>query len=125
MVQELAEAIDGMASLGEAYLQELSRGLVPLLPGMHGPVNERRMEELRILLETFRDALVDQQDDADISRTQAIIDLFRELSQLIGNPTLRSNAEPLLVELQSVARMVAVEVLEIRGSRAMRSILQV
>lgn len=114
-----------MASIGEANLQQFSRGLMPLLPGMQGPVNQRRMEELRILIETFQDALVDQQDQTNGPRIQAIIDLFRELSQLISNPTLRSNTEPLLTELQSVAQMVAVEVLEIRGSRAMRSILQV
>jgi hypothetical protein len=114
-----------MASIGEANLQQFSRGLLPLLPGMHGPVNGRRMEELRILLETFRDALVDQQDKSNTSRVEAIVDIFREASQFLSNPRLRSDAEPLLVELQSVAQMVAVEVLEIRGSRAMRAILQV
>ena len=58
--QELAEAIDGMASMGEANLARFSRGLVPLLPGMQGPVNERRMQEISLMTETFRDALVVQ-----------------------------------------------------------------
>jgi hypothetical protein len=111
-----------MASIGEANLQRLR---VPLLPGMRGPVNGRRMEELNTLLETFRDALIDQQDQKNSPRIEAIVDLFREASQFLSTPRLRSNAEPLLVELQSVAQMVAVEVLEIRGSRAMRAILQV
>jgi hypothetical protein len=53
-----------MASIGEANLQRLR---VPLLPGMLGPVNGRRMEEMKILVETFRDALVDQQDQSWIS----------------------------------------------------------
>ena len=47
-----------------------------------------------------------------------------EISNLLTDERLREDAEPLLEEVISVIRMVAVEVLEIRGSRAMRSILQ-
>lgn len=51
----------------------------------------------------------------------AIGELFREAVAFLS-----ANNRPdsvLLDELQSVIRMVAVEVLEIRGSRAMRSLL--
>ena len=47
-----------MASVGEANLLRLSRGILPVLPGMNGPVNTRRMEEFSLMMETFRDALV-------------------------------------------------------------------
>ena len=53
------------------------------------------------------------------ARMDAIMELFRELSSLIGE---EANSGPLLQELQSVIQMVAVEVLEIRGSRAMHPV---
>ena len=56
-------------------------------------------------------------------RVEAIMEIFRESAAFLGDPRMRQEAGPLLEELQSVIQMVAVEVLEIRGSRAMRSIL--
>lgn len=143
LLQELAEAIDGMASNGEANLLRLSRGIFPVLPGMNGPVNTRRMEELSLMMETFRHALIVEdgtgaktavesssfsimKDNRNrIARMETIVELVRAVSGLLRNARLRQDAEPLLEELQSVIQMVAVEVLEIRGSRAMRSILHV
>lgn len=126
MVHELAEAIDGMASIGEGNLYRMSRGLLPALPGMNGPVNSRRMDEISMMLNTFEDALVmENNDGGSRARMEAIMELFREVSAALGDERLRQDAGPLLVELQSVIQMVAVEVLEIRGSRAMRSILRV
>lgn len=126
LVHELAEAIDGMASIGEGNLHRMSRGLLPALPGMNGPVNSRRMDEISMMLNTFEDALVmENNDGGSRARMEAIMELFREVSAALGDERLRQDAGPLLVELQSVIQMVAVEVLEIRGSRAMRSILRV
>ena len=131
LVHEVAEAIDGMASVGEATLLRLSRGLFPTLPGMNGPVNVRRMDEIRAIVETFRDALLVEGNDRNEGVTQqaqarieAMIEFFRDFSALLGDERIRQEALPLLEELQSVIQMVAVEVLEIRGSRAMRSILR-
>lgn len=112
-----------MASVGEATLQRISRGFVPLLPGMKGPVNQKRMDEIGMIVETFQDAIVSQNPENG-SRLAAMMDVFQELRSFVSDPRLRENAEPLLEELQSVVQMVAVEVLEIRGSRAMRAILQ-
>ena len=64
-------------------------------------------------------------DGGGDARMEAIMELFREASRILGDARLRQEAGPLLEELQSVIQMVAVEVLEIRGSRAMRSILNV
>ena len=143
--QELAEAIDGMASLGEANLLRITGGLVPSLPGMNGPVNTRRMDEISMMLETFRDAIIVQRDNnmnnnpdtttdgnapnrawspMELARTETVLELVRAVSSFVRETRQRQDAEPLLAELQSVIRMVAVEILEIRGSRAMRSILQ-
>lgn len=138
-VQELAEAIDGMASAGEANLLRFSRGLVPVLPGMNGPVNMRRMDEISRMLATFRDALIvdNHASNADHNHTNSPIesirnaarietwmDIFRAVSSFLSDERLRQEAGPLLEELQSVIQMVAVEILEIRGSRAMRTILR-
>ena len=148
LVHELAEAIDGFASMGEANLLKTSGGLLPALPGMNGPINTRRMDEIRLMLDTFEDALVvgDSKNDlanagpdhsgdgvggglatlaANRERAMAMIDLLRELVTHLGDERLRLNSGVLLEELQSVVQMVAVEVLEIRGTRAMRSVLRV
>ena len=134
--QELAEAIDGMASVGEANLLRFSRGLVPVLPGMNGPVNMRRMDEISRMLATFRDALIvdntstnsNSQNPIDsirnVARIETLMDIFRAVSSFLSDERLRQEAGPLLEELQSVIQMVAVEILEIRGSRAMRTILR-
>lgn len=128
LVHELAEAIDGMASIGEANL--IRRGLLPVLPGMNGPVNTKRMDEISVLVETLQDALLSSRnsDDGTASgqaRMQAIMEIFRAASAFLSDERIREDAEPLLQELQSVIQMVAVEVLEIRGSRAVRDIFRV
>jgi ABC1 atypical kinase-like domain len=175
LVHELAEVIDSGASNFEANL--LRSGVLPTpLPGMNGPVNARRMEEMRLMVETFRDAvrelkrchalcfccfcdlgfshfvtlgLVQLMVDSGINgsgqgssssggnngnrltpaaataRIESIVELFREASDLIGDARVRQQAGPMMEELQSVIQMVAVEVLEIRGARAMRNILNV
>ena len=138
LVHELAEAIDGMASIGEANLFRATNGLIPPLPGMNGPVNTRVMSEMKMILDTFQSALAvgtadDENSGSDVggtttasgqARLRAMRQVIEEISSLLTDERLREDAEPLLEEIVSVIRMVAVEVLEIRGSRAMRSILQ-
>ena len=128
LVHELAEAIDGMASMGEANLLKATNGLLPPLPGMNGPVNTRVMSEMRMILDTFQSALASEDNNSEGANGQARLLAMRqvldEISNLLTDERLREDAEPLLEEVISVIRMVAVEVLEIRGSRAMRSILQ-
>jgi len=122
LVHELAEAIDGMASIGEANLLRFSRGLFPILPGMNGPVNPKRMEELRTIVDTFRDAL--GRTSGGPARMDTLMQVFREISIFLRSERMQQDAGPLLEELQSVAQMVAVEVLEIRGARAIRSLVR-
>lgn len=128
LVHELAEAIDGMASIGEANLLRFTRGLLPPLPGMNGPVNSKRLEELRLVLETFQAALVTEGTSGESAsaraRMDALMELIRELVAIVNDEQVREEAGPMLAEIQSVAQMVAVEVLEIRGTRAMRSVLR-
>lgn len=155
LVHELAEAIDGFASMGEANLLKTSGGLLPALPGMNGPINTRRMDELRMMLDTFEDAIVVRDSNSNGNnnlggsageivqstngsgggglatleqnrdRAMAMIEFMRELLAHLGDERLRANSGALLAELQSVFQLVAVEVLEIRGTRAMRSVLRV
>lgn len=152
LVHELAEAIDGLASMGEANLLRSTGGLLPALPGMNGPINTRRMDEIRGFLETFENAMVVNGNDVNgvsansqnnnnngsflpvrtpvqiqqsRARLEAMIDFFREISAHINDESKRMDSEVVLAEMQSVIQMVAVEVLEIRGKRAMRSILRV
>jgi ABC1 atypical kinase-like domain len=128
LVHELAEAIDGMASMGEARILQASNGLIPLLPGANGPINDRVMGEMRMMLDTFQDALSvtgDTNSDAmGRARMEALQEMISELGPLFTDERLRDDAGPLLEEVRSVIQMVAVEVLEIRGSRAMRSLLR-
>lgn len=128
LVHELAEAIDGMASVGEARLLQATNGFLPPLPGMNGPVNERVMSEMRMMLDTFQDALAVEGNEKDTglgrARIAAMQELISEVGALLRDERLREDAGPLLEEVRSVIQMVAVEVLEIRGSRAMRSILR-
>jgi hypothetical protein len=126
-----------MASIGEANLLRLSRGIVPALPGMNGPVNMRRMDEISLMLTTFRDALIVDTTNGtnnnnpsaidnirNLARMETLMDIIRAISSFLSDERLRQDAEPLLEELQSVIQMVTVEILEIRGSRAMRTILR-
>ena len=124
LVHELAEAIDGMASMGEANLLRL--GVLPELPGMNGPINTRRMDEIRMMLDTFRAAMVDESDETQngLARMEVVMEVFREVSAFLGNEQLRKEAGPVLEEVQSVIQMVAVEVLEIRGTRAIRKLVR-
>ena len=144
LVHELAEAIDGMASIGEANLLRFTNGLLPSLPGMNGPVNRKVLSEMGMLVDTFRNALaMDPQPMTtkssnegtgsssrnatayEADRLAAFRQLVDEMSTLLRDERLREDAGPLLDEVRSVIQMVALEVLEIRGSRAMRSILRV
>jgi hypothetical protein len=123
LVHELAEAIDGMASIGEGNILQATSGFLPPLPGMNGPVNRRVMSEMGMMLDTFRNALMVESGNGVQSRLVAMRQLLDELRAILTDVRLREDAEPLLQEVRSVIQMVAVEVLEIRGSRAMRSIL--
>jgi aarF domain-containing kinase len=123
LVHEIAEAIDAMASMGEANLKRQSGGILPLLPGMNGPVNSKRMDEMSVALETFQDALLVSNNPSQ-ARMDAIMQVFRAVTEFFSDERIRQDAGPLLEQLQSVIQMVAVEVLEIRGTRAVRSILR-
>ena len=133
-----------MASTGEANLMRISGGFIRPLPGRNGPVNEKRMEEIRGLLDMVQSAMsIDnpnneaydkksqKNDDDNINniveqgreRMDAIMELLQSLIVLLGDEKRREEATPIFTEIQSVIRMVTVEVLEIRGSRAIRNIL--
>jgi hypothetical protein len=94
---------------------------------MNGPVNSRRIDELRLLLDTFQDAIVvdDVGESASTrARMESFVELFRELVEIVNDDRMRQDAGPIISEIQSVVQMVALEVLEIRGTRAMRSVLR-
>ena len=125
-----------MASVGEANLLRLSNGIIRPLPGGNGPVNLKRMEELSAFLETLQNALSVNssstsstssgggQDDIDTrQRIESFMSLLNEVITLLSDEKRREESKPLLEEVSSVVRMVAVDVLEKRGSRFMRSIL--
>jgi len=126
LVHELAEAIDGMASMGESSLLRLSRGIVRPLPGGNGPINTRRIEEMKAVADVLQSALVVGEQNGG-ERSQDRIELAREFAQglllLFNDQERRELAAPVLAELTSVIQMVAVEVLEIRSSRAIRGML--
>ena len=134
LVHELAEIIDGMASIGESTLMDWSRGFLQPLPGGNGPVNPRRMEELSKLWDTVVDALEltnnnnnrikDSSSTRSIQRLEYIRDIIQELGDIFDDLRKRDNAMPLLGEIVNVMQLVAVEVLEIRGSRAVRRMLR-
>lgn len=127
LVHEIAVGVDGVASFSEARIFNVVNGIIPSLPGMNGPVNTRVMSEIRMVLDTFVDALAIKSNDGanNQPRLQAMRHLLDETATILRDERLRDDAEPLLEEIRSVVQMVAVEVLEIRGSRAMRSILQI
>lgn len=121
LVHELAEAIDGMASMSEANLLRLSRGLLRPLPGGNGPINTRRMDEMRELVDVLQSALLG--DSSGERRMEIAKEFATGLLSLFGEKDRRELTEPILAELSSVVQMVAVEVLEIRSSRAIRGVL--
>ena len=127
LVHELAEAIDGMASMGESNILELSRGLIRPLPGGNGPINTRRMEEMRAVVDVLQSALLMKSEDDGKGKRQERLELAREFARelflLFSDEERRESAAPLLSELTNVVQMVAVEVLEIRSSRAIRRVL--
>lgn len=126
LVHELAEAIDGMASMGEANLLRLSRGIVRPLPGGNGPINERRLEEMKAVADVLQSALKVDADGSGENRRERL-ELAKEFAQemllILNDGKRREYAAPILSELTSVIQMVAVEVLEIRSSRAIRGML--
>jgi len=131
LVNELSEIIDSMASVGEANLLRFSNGIIRPLPGGNGPVNSRRMDELSSFLDTLSSALLMNRDNglggdspSARARMESLISLLREILSVISDEKRREEAMPLVQEVSSVVRMVAVKVLEKRGSRAMRNILR-
>lgn len=140
LVHELAEMIDATASMGEANLLRISGGVLRPLPGGNGPINERRMEEIRVVANIVQSALAGGEADDDEfvgegggaaetqrrrrkDRQELVGELGGELIALLNDPVRREMAAPVLGELSSVFQMVAVEVLEIRSSRAIRGVL--
>jgi len=127
LIIELAETIDGMASIGEANLLRLSRGLIRPVPGGNGPVNTRRIEELRLFFDTIQNAMVE--GDGDITekgraRMESLMTILQEMVAIISDSDRMEDVMPLVQEVVNVFQMVAVQVLEIRGYRAMRNMLQ-
>ncbi len=128
LVHELAEAIDGMASMGESNLLRLSKGLIRPLPGGNGPINAKRIEEIKAVVDVLQSALVigETNSGGDKNRVERI-EFAREFAQaillLVSDEERREFVSPILAELTSVIQMVAVEVMEIRSSRAIRSVL--
>ena len=129
LVHELAEAIDGMASMGENNILELTRGLIRPLPGGNGPINTKRMEEMRAVVDVLQSALLMAGDgDSGANKRKERLELAQEfvseMLSLLNDEERRESAAPLLAELRSVVQLVAVEVLEIRSSRAIRRALR-
>ena len=127
LINELSEIIDSMASVGEANLLRASNGFIRPLPGGNGPINSRRMEELSSFLNTLQNALVvnnNQQGEGGArKRIESLMSLLSEIVDVLSDDRRREEAMPLVQEVSSVVRMVAVKVLEKRGSRAFRSLL--
>ena len=124
LINELAETIDGMASTQEANFLRASGGMVRPLPGGNGPVNTKRMEEMGEVLDVIKSAfMVGGGNSSSSSSPQEQLKLLREVIGLLTDEQLRDLAMPLLPELGSVVRNVAVEILEIRSSRAIRDVI--
>lgn len=128
LVHEIAEAVDSMASMGEANLLGLSRGLVRPLPGGNGPINQHRMDEMKELVGVLQSALLVGEGEENFGeQRQERLELAREFAQALllvfSDEERRELAAPILAELTSVIQQVTVEVLEIRSSRAIRGIL--
>lgn len=129
LVHELAEAIDGMASIGENNILELSRGLIRPLPGGNGPINTKRMEEIRAVVDVLQSAFLmkgnsDENSQKKKERVELAQEFAKEMFLLLNDDERRETAAPILAELTNVVQLVAVEVLEIRSSRAIRRVLR-
>jgi hypothetical protein len=130
LVYELSEAIDGIASIGEANLLRISKGIIRPLPGGNGPVNTRRMEELQAVLDVVQSALEADEDGVESKldgreRMDSMMEFMRDLVTFVGDGRRREEFMPVLEEVSSVFQQVAVRVLEIRGSRVMRTMLNI
>lgn len=124
LIHELAEAIDGMASMGESNLLRLSRGLIRPLPGGNGPINTRRMDEMKIVASVLQSALVSGETKSGGSNPMERLESAKEFAQgLLFLLREEQGRAPILAELTNVIQLVAVEVLEIRSSRAIRGVL--
>merc|ERR1712194_453628 len=125
LVHELAEAIDGMASMGESNLARLSGGFV-WLPGGNGPINSKKMAEMKAVLTSFSALLASESGESKGEQGREQIEMAREIVQsgllLFSDKESRELTAPILRELASVIQLVAVEVLEIRSSRAIRGL---
>lgn len=66
----------------------------------------------------------DNDDNKRQERLELVQEFARELLLLLNDEERRETAAPLIEELRSVVQMVAVEVLEIRSSRAIRRVLR-
>lgn len=128
LVHELAEAIDGMASIGESNLLRLSRGFVRL-PGGNGPINSKKMEEMKAVLKSFSVLLANEREENKSEQGKEQMKMAREVIQngllLFNDQESRELAAPIFGELASVIQLVAVEVLEIRSSRAIRGLFKI
>ena len=125
LIHELAEAIDGMASMGERKLLRLSRGLIRPLPGGNGPINTRRMEEMKIVASVLQSALVSGETKSGGSYPMERLESAKEFAQglLFLLREEQGRAAPILAELTNVIILVAVQIIEIRSSRAIRGVL--
>jgi hypothetical protein len=127
LIRELAEAVDGMASMGESNLLRLTGGLIRPLPGGNGPINTRRMEEMEAVAKVLRSAFILEETKSEVDIYKERMESAREFAQgillLFRDEEKRELAAPILAELMSVIQLVAVEVLEIRASRAIRGAL--
>ena len=125
LIRELAEAIDGMASMGESNILRLTRGFIRPLPGGNGPINKKRMEEMEAVARVLQSAFVETKSDFDSNkeRMESAKEFAQGILMLFRDEERRELAAPILAELMSVVQLVAVEVLEIRTSRAIRGAL--
>ena len=101
----------------------VSRGLIRPLPGGLGPINQSRMKEIQDLLELVISAVTERAKDRGSNDIGIILELMNELILIVSDEKRRKEAEPILSEITSVAQLVAAEVLEIRGRRAIRRLL--
>ena len=121
LVHEIAEAIDGMASISENRILELTRGVIRPLPGGIGPINTKRMEEIKAVIDVLQSALLvkDSGNDVRLKRRERLEfaqEFAKELLLLLNDQERREMAAPLITELTNVVQLVAVEILEVRLS---------
>ena len=136
LVHEVAEAIDGLASVGEKNLLRLSNGIIRPLPGGGGPVNSQRIQEIQNVVDMIQSALQSTEDEQINSnlqqsimnqrqRQRRLFEFLRETLIIISDEQKRQDISPIIQEVYSVCQNVVVEVLEIRSKRALRNMLQV